>query len=375
MGKTVLQQAKLLMSQRRFGFASRLLESYAENYRGSFEYYLALGTSYLYLGYEGDAAKCYQLAREIKINNSDLLIGQGAIYLRRGDIPHAVEYYLNAKDIDPNNEVVLNALEFIQKNAGNYSEIQKLKANGKIKCFYPPVGINPLIIRNCVMIGLLIGIIVSLFIIFWPREKVLYDGPRGDLSAQNLTTGERKNAVSDDLSTAAVHYIMDNDSINASYDDAIMYWQERRDNPARVEINRLINSNASPSIKQKAIILKSYLADDITFDKLPESDNYSYETVESDRILYDGCFVSWTGAIADPGTADDGSWYCTLLVGYETGKHMAGSVNVIFRPENVSPINTDRPIRILGVVSEVGGKIYLDGRSVYQPVSGKFEEK
>lgn len=374
MGKTILQQARLLMSQRRFGFATRLLESYEENYKGSFEYYLALGTSYLYLGYDGEAAKYYQLAREVKINNTELLIGQGAIYLKRGDIPHAVQYYLNVKDIDPNNEVALNALEFIHRNSTNFSEIQKLKANGKIKAFYPPIGINPLIIRNCVMAGLLLGIIISLFIVFWPKEKVKYNGPRGDLSAQKLTTGEKKNAVSQDLSTSAVHYILDNDEINSSYEDAIMYWQEKRDNPARVEINRLINSNASPSIKQKAIILKSYLSDDMTFDRLSEKDNYTYEKVESDHILYDGCFVSWTGAIADPGNADDGSWYCTLLVGYETGKHMAGSVNVIFRPENVSPVNTDRPIRILGVVNEVGGKIYLDGRSIYQPVSGKFED-
>lgn len=362
------------MSQRRFGFATRLLESYAENYRGSFEYYLALGTSYLYLGYDGEASKYYNMAREIKINSTELLIGQGAIYLRRGDIPHAVQYYLDAKDIDPNNEVILNALEFIKKNSYNFSEIQKLKSNGKIRDFYPPVGINPLIIRNCVMVGLLIGIIVSLFIIFWPREKVHYDGPRGDLSALKLTSGEKKNAVTEDLSTAAVHYLLDNDQSIKCYEDAVMYWHEGRDNPARVEINKLINSNASPSIKQKAIVLKSYLSDEITFNKLKQEDNYSYEKVENDHILYDGCVVAWTGAIADPGNADDGSWYCTLLVGYETGKHMAGSVNVIFRPEYVSPVNTDRPIRVLGLVSEVGGKIYLDGRSIYQPVSGKFED-
>ncbi|MBP5359820.1 MAG: hypothetical protein J6Y69_11645 [Treponema sp.] len=373
MGKTILQQARLLMRQRRFDFATRLLESYSQEYKGSFEFYLALGTSYLYLGSYGEASKYYDLARGIKINNTELLIGQGAIYLSRGDITHALQYYLNAMEIDPNNEVALDALEFIKKNAKNFIEIQKLKSKGTIKDFYPPIGINPLIIRNCVMVGLLIGIIVSLFIIFWPREKVKYDGPRADLSALKLTTGEKKNAVSEDLSTAAVHYILDNETINKSYENIVMYYSEHRDNPARVEINRLINSNASPSIKQKALQLKAHLSDDITFDKLEEKDNYSYEKVESDHILYEGCFVAWTGAIADPGNGDDGSWYCTLLVGYETSKHLEGAVNVIFRPENVSPVNTDRPIRILGVVSEVGGKIYLDGRSVYQPVSGKFE--
>ncbi|MBO7638990.1 MAG: hypothetical protein J6S91_08445, partial [Treponema sp.] len=241
MRKSVLQQARLLMSQRRFNLTIRLLESYEEDYRGSFEYYLALGTSCLYLGYDGDASKYYNLARKIKINNTELLIGQGAIYLKKGDIPHAVQYYLEAKDLDPNNEVALNALRFIQKNSSNFQEIQKLKSNGKIKEFYPPLGINPLIIRNCVMAGLLIGIIVSLFIVFWPHEKVHYDGPRGDLTALKLTSGEKKNAVSEELSTAAVHYILDNDQSIKCYEDSVMYWHEGRDNPARVGINKLIN--------------------------------------------------------------------------------------------------------------------------------------
>ena len=92
------------MKRRKFGFAIRLLESYIANYKGSFEYYLALGTSCLYIGDEGDAAKYYQLAREIHINSSELLLGQAALLLRHGNTVKALQYYMDILDIDPNNE-------------------------------------------------------------------------------------------------------------------------------------------------------------------------------------------------------------------------------------------------------------------------------
>ena len=85
MARSVLETARKLIRRRKFNYAIILLESYVHNYKGSFEYYLALGTACLYIGDEGNAFKYYQLAREIKINSSELLLGQAAIYLRRGE--------------------------------------------------------------------------------------------------------------------------------------------------------------------------------------------------------------------------------------------------------------------------------------------------
>jgi len=373
MAKGVLQQARILMRRRKFGTAIRFLESYIANYKGSFEYYLALGTSCLYAGDEGNAGKYYKIAREIRINNSELLLGQAAIFLRRGETSKALSYYLDILNIDPGNETARDAMEFIRFKGNDFNEIQRLKQNGKIERFYPPLGINPDIIRNCVLIGLALGIIISPVIVLRPREGVKWNGDRGNLSNLELTNGEQRNAVAQDLAAGTVHYILDNDTVNQCYEDAVMYYQNQRDNPARVQINRLLNSNATASIKQKAYILQSYLSE-ITFDKLKSEDNYTYSQVDSDHVLYNGCYVAWTGTIADPKTNDDGSWQCKLLVGYHEGKHVDDIVPVIFTPENFSPVNPDRPIRILGVVTEQNGRITLSGRSIYQPVSGKFQD-
>ncbi len=382
MAHSVLQQARYLMKRRKFGFAIRLLESYIANYKGSFEYYLALGTSCLYVGDEGDAARYYQLAREIHINSSELLLGQAALFLRHGNTVKALQYYMDILDIDPNNEQAKLAMEFIRTRGKDYAAIQKMKENKKIEKFYPPLGLNPDIIRNCVFVAILLALGIFIGIKLTPRESVRSNGDRGDLSAFMLTGDEKKNPVNNNISSNAIHYRMEDEEIIQAQNNAIMYCNNGRDNPARVEINRILNSNAKDSIKQKAYQLQSHLkemtilnfTDKKTFPDA-DKDNYPYATVEGDHVLYKGCYVAWRGVVTKPQNNDDGSLDCTLLVGYHDGKHVEGMVDVHFSHENLgSSINPDRPISIFGVVNEKNGKLILDGRSFYQPVRGKFDD-
>ncbi len=371
MRRTVLEQARNLMKRRRFGMAARLLESYAANYRGSFEYYLALGTSFLYLDDEGNAARYYQAARDIHVNSSELLLGQAALFLRHGNNAKAIHYYLDVLEMDPNNRVAKDAMEFIRTKGKDYMVVQRLKSNGKIRKFYPQVGTNPDFIRNCVLGGIVFVLAVVFTIVVWPKETVKWNGKRMDLSSIALTESDKRHSTSDSVSQKAVHYLLDKDTVVKCYENAVMYFQDERDNPARVEINRILNSNASSEVKTKASLLLENLKE-ITFDKLPDGDNYPYAKIEEDHILYNGCYVAWKGTIANAKENDNGDWQCQLLVGYEDGKHVDGNVDVVFHAENRVPINPERPIMILGVVTERAGKLLLDGRAVHQPVNGKF---
>ena len=254
--------------------------------------------------------------------------------------------------------------------------VQRMKSNGKIRKFYPQLGPNPDTIRNCVLGGILVLGLTAFLISVWPAEKVQWKGKRGDLSSLEITPGEKKDALSKDFTSNAVHYLMDNDTVVKCLENAVMYFQNDRDNRAKVEINRILNSNATVSIKSKASVVESYLFQgehEPRIDRLDDKDNFSYTDVEEDHILYNGCYVAWTGTIANPEELDDGSWKCVLFVGYHKGIHVEGTVDVVFRPQYRSPINPERPIKILGVVMEKNGKIMLDGRSVYQPVKGKFD--
>ena len=376
MKRSVIEQARKLIKRRKFGMAVRLLTSHSSSYRGSFEYYLALGTSYLYLDDDGNAAQYYEAARKIHINSSELLLGQAAIFLRRGDNIKAVEYYLDVQNMDPGNKAARAAIDFIRTDGRDFMNVQRMKSNGKIRKFYPQLGPNPDTIRNCVLGGILVLGLTAFLISVWPAEKVQWKGKRGDLSSLEITPGEKKDALSKDFTSNAVHYLMDNDTVVKCLENAVMYFQNDRDNRAKVEINRILNSNATVSIKSKASVVESYLFQgehEPRIDRLDDKDNFSYTDVEEDHILYNGCYVAWTGTIANPEELDDGSWKCVLFVGYHKGIHVEGTVDVVFRPQYRSPINPERPIKILGVVMEKNGKIMLDGRSVYQPVKGKFD--
>ena len=378
MKRSVIEQARNLMKRRKFGIVVRLLESesYARKYKGSFEYYLALGTSCLYLDDDGDAARYYDEARKIHINSSELLLGQAALFLRRGDNAKAIQYYLDVLDMDPGNQMAKGAMEFIRTKGRDFLEVQRIKSNGKIQKYYPPLGTNPDIIRNLVLVGIAAAAVLALVLVFMPKSSEKWNGERGNLSDIALTGKERRDAVTENPSANKVHYILSNEAAVKSIENAVMYWHAHRDNPARVEINRILNSNATDTIKGKAKQLQGRLSK-VTFEtfreKGKENDNYPYSEVESDHVLYDGCYVAWTGTIANPTEESDGSWRCVLFVGYHEGLHLEGTVDVVFRPENRSPINPERPIRILGVVGEKNGKIVLDGRAVYQPVKGVFD--
>ena len=60
-----------------------------EIYEDNYEFYLTLGIACLYVGDIGAASSYFQLARRIKLTDTRLLMGQAAIFLRRGDTARA----------------------------------------------------------------------------------------------------------------------------------------------------------------------------------------------------------------------------------------------------------------------------------------------
>lgn len=378
MTKSVLAVARQLMRRRQFGSAISLLQQYYEYYKGTFEYYLMLGTSYLYVGDVGSASRNYDEARKIKLENSELYLGQAAIFLRRGETDRAIQYYLDIQNFDPNNVTVREAMEFI-RGKGDYKTICEWTESGRIMRFYPPLGMNPDIIRNSILCGLVLGACISAGILI--GGKFLHGGERAAAprtAAENavsktfqrleLTEDEARNAQDLSLSDGEVHFQLSGTEIRRSYDSAIEFVKAGRDNAARVEINRIRSSNAVPSIKKKAEDLQVTLKVP-TVDSL--KDNYSYQTVAEDPLLYRGCYVVWDGRLANVESRDDGSVRCTLLVGYDTKKTILGMVPVLFKEAPSPQLDTEKPVRILGVVGEdAGGTVTLTVCSSFQPLKG-----
>ena len=363
MAQDVLTIAWKFMRRRQFATAIKLLESRQETYEGNFEFYIALGIACLYVGDIGSSVSYFQQARQIKLTDTRLLLGQAAIFLRRGDTDRALQYYLEIKDNDPSNKVATNAMEFI-RTRGDYDTICRWVDTGRIEQFYPPLGVNPqlvaAIVIPCVCFVLGFTLVFSLF----PRKNS-YKGVRQDLTELSLSSEEKSNAQEKDLSGQTYGFILSDKQINKSYLDAIEYFQSHRDNAAQIEINRILNSNASLSIKKKAGMLMDYL-EEPTFDTL--TDNPSYKAVEAEPSLYLDTWVSWGGKISNAVVYEDGSYSCQLLVGYETGEVVEGIVTVRFASEpNITP---DQPVKILGKISTQDDRIYLQGRAIYQSIKG-----
>ena len=142
MAQDVLAAAKKMMRRRQFDKAITILQSRAEIYEDNFEYYLLFAIACLYVGDTGTASAYFQKARKIKITDTTLLLGQAALFLRRGDTDRALQYYLDVLDYEPGNKIAQNAMEFI-RTKGDYSTICRWVDTGDIEQFYPPLGVNP----------------------------------------------------------------------------------------------------------------------------------------------------------------------------------------------------------------------------------------
>lgn len=397
MTPSVLQFARRLMKKRKFSRAISLLETNEKNYKGSYEFYLALGTSCLYVGDYGNAWNYYEEARRIKVQGTELYLGQAVILLRRGETDRAVDYYLDVQKLNPQNEVSAAALEFIRKSNNNYDVISSYFDSGKIERFYPPLGMNPDWIRNGILGGLLLGFCISVGIVIGylrtkpkvvkplsPKAQFIKDmslSEQEKLSPSQLAGGAEQGmaeATQPPVRTApaiqsaaeAPYRELTDAEIVSSYEKAVKLVTEEHDNAAHVEINKVLGSNAKDSIKAKARDLLSTLRTQ-TFDSL--KDNYSYTQIAKNPALYEDCYVIWDGRISNMLVAEDGSMSSTMLVGYDDLEKgvVEGFVPVLFSQNPQPPLTSEKPIRILGRVGLVNGTVVVYRVAHFQPVTSE----
>ncbi|MBQ9238431.1 MAG: hypothetical protein IJ191_03835 [Treponema sp.] len=364
MARDALSTARFLLRRRKFYQAITLLEGREAFYEHNFEYALLLGTACLYAGDIGAAHRNFEAARKIKVSDSRLVLAQAALFLRRGESDRALQYYLTVVESDPSNKTAQAALEFIRAH-GDYDTICRWADTGKLVRFYPPLGRHPLVVGAGLFFVLVIaGAVVSA--LYFRHERSSGTGPRADLSAIALTADEMRHAQETDVTGRSYRYILSDREITASFERARRSFQNYRDNAARIDINRILGSNAQASVKRKAELLQSYLSEP-TFDTL--TDNPDYGAVAADPLLYAGVWVSWSGRISNVRQDDDG-WSGDFLVGYETMQNVDGIVTVHFA---VAPdIAVERALTVLAYVVATDGRFSLEGRAVYQSVQDVF---
>lgn len=374
MPSSILEQAKKQFAKGNYQQVIRLLEPHVTQYitsgdikdplynasfNKSFPFYLYLGLACLHAGDIGGAVDYLTCARRIKMTDPDLLCAQAALFLRRGDTARAIDYYLEAIEYTPNHELARSGLEFIRTH-NTPEAIGEAVQSGEIKKYYPRPGVRTYIKKRILFtISGAVAVVIIAVGIWLMADLPLHftTNKRADLTALALLSDEKARPI--DMS-GTYRYSLSEKEVLTAYQNAQRYFQNSRDNMAQIEINRILSSNATHSIKQKARILMDYF-DIPGFDTI--KDIPLYRDVRADIPLYLDCWTVWSGIATNIQTDGEKTSF-DLLVGYDDRIQLEGLVPVFC---NFSiPIDAERPLEVLGKIQQRGGVLFLKATGIHQ---------
>jgi tetratricopeptide (TPR) repeat protein len=359
----VLTKAIRLLRRRKYGDVIRILESEIFRFRDSFKYYYILALACLKVNDFGGALDFFKRARDIKKRDVHVLLGLAVLFMRRGDTDRAIDLYLEVQEIDPKNRIAKKALKIIRKYGGTENSDTWVET-GKLSMLYPPTPKLPFSPKTIVVPLVFILLAGTAFLLY--RLNILdpFNGSsaeRRDLSLTMLDKEERDAPVQVD---GSYRHVLTRSEVLKTYEEAQKLFSQFRDEEAKVRLNRIIESNASEAVKNKARLLFSYTGVP-GFDTLKNS--FKYADVSADPSLYRDCYVVWGGMAANLELGESSTVF-NLLVGYDTRKTLEGIVAVTL--DFAVLINTEQPLEILGKVVPVatpgGMDLRLQGVAVHQ---------
>ncbi|MDR2746353.1 MAG: tetratricopeptide repeat protein [Treponema sp.] len=365
----VLTKAIRLARRGSYDAAIGTLEPEVNRYHDSFKYYYILGVSCLRVGDFQGALTYFKLAREVRIRDPNALLGMAVLHLRRGETDRAVDYYLEVQELDKRNGIARKALTIIRRYAGQ-NRIADWLESGELRKLYPPLPPVPpdpgrLLLGGLAVLGfagIVFIVLLRLHIISLPGSR----GPRQLLAGIILEGEDRERPVE---TGGAYRYILTRNQVLDIYERGLSLFSEYRDEAARLNFNRLIESNASGGIKNKARLVISSM-EVPGFDTFKRQDNYSYSDVSGDPALYQGCHVIWKGMAANIQLFPSQTSF-ELLIGYDTRQSLEGIVPVLF--DRALAINAEQPLELLGRIVPVSGgrgeTVRLEGLAIHQSLT------
>jgi tetratricopeptide (TPR) repeat protein len=355
MPQSLLQQASRLYRRRRFALVIRLLESQIFRFRENPDFFYYLGCSCLRTGDLGGAESYLRRADQLRPQDPATVLGLAAIHLKRSETEQALELWLKVMESDPANRIAARGLELLRKAAAREAP-QLLREPRRVKSLYPGVPPNPrVLVVPLAALGAAAVLAAGVFLLvrYLPHRGL---GERPEVREVLLSAGQP--ALDSGLEVA--RYPMSEKQVQESFQRTKRYLLQYRDNLATREVNRILLSNASAYVKEKARLLA-------TFTRVPDfttfRDPFSFREVASDPPLHAGCFVLWRGKVANLRIASDAISF-DLLVGYESQKQLQGvvPVAVAFAME----LADGDAVEVLGKVELASGKLALSAVSLHR---------
>ncbi|GAB6390856.1 MAG: tetratricopeptide repeat domain protein [Treponematales bacterium] len=361
MKNTPLVKAERLIRAGKYDRAIKLLEDGDNRLAGSFSHNYLLALAYLYAGIYGAALSYFKKAGEQKLRHPPVLLGMAALYLSHGDTDRAVDIYLEILDMDERNRTAKKALAFIRKYAGTDDFAALLDAGG-LRALFPPRPRLPAPSART-----LVTLALSALVVGSACAGLAKSGALSALTAPRETRkGAGELALAPEEIDAPVQtsgsyrYVLTRSEVVKLYNESRRLFTAYRDDAARVGLNKLLASNASGGIKNKARLLISYM-EVPGFDTL--KDRFTYAEVAGDPALYDGCHIIWRGMATNLEQGENATAF-DFLVGYDTRKVLEGIVRTTFNFAVL--VDTGRPLEVLGRVVPEGSSLRIEGVALNQ---------
>ena len=364
----LLSKAAYLAKRRDYEGALKLLKTEEDRYNGSFKYYYLYAVICLHAGIFVDAKSNFEFARRIKIKDTSTMLGLAALYLKRMNTVQAVDYYLDVQASDPKNKIAKRALSVIRKHSSS-DELSDWLTPEKLVKLFPPIPAPLINARTALTAVLIFAAVIILTYGILVINKVLPSPVKKQNTRPTsefvLSGEERRSPVE---TGGSYSYILTRDQATDLYDKALSLFTSYRDEGAKIIINRILESNASESLKNKSRLLLSY-TETPGFDNFKQIDNPSFTNVKAEPVIYRDVYVIWKGMATNVEITDDFLRF-DFLVGYDTRTMLEGIVPVIFK--NPVPVNPERPLELLGkIILTPSMDITLEGVAIHQ--SGKLE--
>ncbi|MBN1835373.1 MAG: tetratricopeptide repeat protein [Spirochaetales bacterium] len=355
MPKGVIERAAQLYRKRNFSQVIRLLESQVFRFRENARFYRLLGCACLRTGDFGGAESYLRRADQLRSEDPEVLLGLAAVHLKRGESDKALSLWLRVLDLQPRNATALRGLELLRAASATerYPDLHDTKSLARL---LPPLPVRSWTIVLPVIILAVAGAAALGYFLGFPQLIHREPGSRPGVAEIELTDTRPSIALEPENPT----YTMTEQQVERAFELAKKHLLDYRDNLAIREINRILLSNASVYVKEKARLLKTFVAaPDFTTIKDP----FPFAEVREDPLLHRDGFVVWRGKIANVRVGEEEIRF-DLLVGYEDERELEGVVPVSLG--FASALEDGQALEVLGQVVVTDSSIALRGISLHR---------
>jgi hypothetical protein len=297
------------------------------------------------------------------------LLGLAVLYLKRLNTVKAVDCYLDVLEKNPKNKTAKKALSIIRKYSANES-LSDWMTPDRIAKLFPPIPVPFFRKKNIIITFVSVMVILTVTFTVLRLMNVISNpfnsGEGRPIDQFTLQRDERNNPIQ----TGGIYrYILTTNQAIQIYERALSLFTAYRDEAAKINLNRILESNASEGLKNRARLLLDNM-EVPGFDNFNRNDNISHSNVIQEPFLYRDVHVIWRGMATNVEITNEGTRF-DLLVGYDTRTTLEGIVPVFF--DKPIAINTERPLEVLGkiILAASYSEIRLEGVAIHQ--SGRLE--